>query len=301
MALATGVASTFVFGAIGHAAVTPGTPKQVATLVAAAPSIRSLPSHLTPSLQNAANDTAYLTTPKTAGCILGGSELNCNFGDTKGPKTMVLVGDSHAYMWFPAFNAVAKSGKWKLVLLSMLGCPVANIDVWDPETNKPYTACTSWRSTTIARINKLDPALVVVAETHNTEGADQQAITNAQWQTAVEASLNSLDAKGMKKVLLSDTIAIPNPDVCLAANPTAVNKCSVPEANTVETAQRATDAAAAKAKHTLYINAIPWTCSKTCTAVIGNMVVYYSSQHLTATYDTYLTRVLRRALAPDMR
>ena len=46
---------------------------------------------------------------------------------------------------------------------------------------------------------------------------------------------------------------------------------------------------------------IPWTCSAVCTAVIGNMIVYYSGGHLTTTYVSYLTGVLGTSLKTLMR
>jgi len=291
-----------LLGASGaFAANAPGTATQVAALIKAAPSIRQLPGNLTPSLSTAGQDTALVSTPGVAFCDGGGSQTHCTFGDTKGTKSMVLFGDSHAFMWFPAVNAIAKAAKWKLYFLSLYGCPVADLSVWYTKTNAPYSACNTWRAATIARINALNPSLVIVAETHYLKSATQQPITNAQFQAALAASLNALHSSRMKKVLIGDTVTLPvDPVSCLAANPTAVQKCSVASGLATQAAQRAVDVAAAKSAKVLYVNELPWTCSATCTAVVGNMVVYYATQHLTATYDLYLTKVFRAAIAADL-
>ncbi len=288
--------------ALASSAITPGTPKQVAALVAAAPSIATLPKGLIPPVAQASNDDPLSEYPSLAPCITGStSEPACVFGDPKGSHTIVLFGDSHAYMWFPALDLIAKAAKWKLVALLNFGCPVADISVWDIVTNAPDTQCTSFRSHMITRIDALHPRLVVMSESFYVLNANDQTITDPEWTAALESSLTSLHATGMKKVLIGDTFLLPEPVACLSAYPTAVQTCSKPESNTTYTAQRAAEQKAAAAKKVVYVNEIPWTCSATCTAVIGDYVVYNSAGHLTATYATYLSGVLKLALKSSMR
>jgi len=299
---ATVAAATLFAAGMATAAGAPGTASQVAAAVAKAPSLRVLPANLTPSLQSAATDTALVATPSVAFCDGGGPQQYCGgFGDPKGTKTMVLVGDSHAFMWFPAVNAIAKAARWRLYFLSLYGCPVAGLDVWYVKIKADYTACSAWRPKVIARIDRLNPNLVIVAETHYTRDGADKPITNAQFQSGLVRSLNALRSSRMHKVLLGDTVAIANPVECLAANPTAIQRCSASATNPTEVAQRAVDVAAARATRTLYVNELPWTCTKVCTEVIANMVVYYYSQHFTATYAAYLSGVLRQAIAADLR
>lgn len=93
--------------------------------VAASQSIKTLPANLSPSLGNAAADVATVGTPALRRCDATGVTLSpskCVFEDTKGSKTMVLWGgDSHAFMWFPAVNAIAKAKHWKFVALIEYG------------------------------------------------------------------------------------------------------------------------------------------------------------------------------------
>jgi hypothetical protein len=174
------------------------------------------------------------------------------------------------------------------------------VSVWGVTTNAPYTNCGVFRSNMIARVNALDPSLVVLAESYYYLDGQDKAITIPAWTTALESSLGALHSRRMHKVLIGDTIAVPNPDTCLATFPTSVQSCSVPEANAQYAAQRAADLAAARSAGVRYVDEIPWTCSAVCTAVVGNMLVYNSTGHLSATYATYLTRVLSLALKPSM-
>lgn len=296
------VGGAVVVPIVGGASTAPGSPSQVAALVAAAPKITQLPSDLTPPLSSAGQDDALTEYPALNSCI-GGSEptSSCTFGDKHATRTMVLFGDSHALMWFPALDAVATAAKWRLIALMQYACPVADVSVWDVVTNTPDTLCPIFRAETIKRIDKLDPRLVVVAENVITLDAQDKTITNAEWTKGLEKSLGQLHAKSMRRVVIGQDQLVPNPVACLAANPSSVQTCSRPEASSTFLAELAADRAAAREAKVPYVNEVPWLCSATCTVVIGDMVVYNSTGHLSATFDTYLTDVLRIALKSSMR
>lgn len=295
------VASLVAVPIVGGASPAPGSPTQVAALVSAAPAITQLPSNLTPPLSSAGNDDALTEYPALNACI-GGTEPEsaCTFGDTHATRTMVLFGDSHALMWFPALDAIATAAKWRLVAFMEYACPVADVTVWDVVSNSPDYLCPIFRTQTIKRIDKLDPRLVIVSEALTTLDAQDKAITDAQWTKALEKSLGQLHARSMRRVVIGQDELVPNPVACLAANPTAVQSCSSPETPAF-LAQLAADRAAAHAARVPYLSEVPWLCSTNCTVVIGNMVVYNSTGHLSATYDTYLTDVMKLALKPSMR
>lgn len=296
------VASVAVVAVSADAAtVTPGTPKAVAAAVKAAVSLTKLPSSLEPTLGAASTDLATVATPSLAKCVTGGTNLTnaCVFGDTRGSKTMVLWGDSHAEMWFPALNTIAKALHWKLVTLIELGCPVADLYVINPGTGVAYTNCQSFRQNMIARINAADPAVVVMSESWYPELSNGTDITTSMWRQALTTTLSSLTSKNTKKVLIGDTITVPDQDSCLSQHPTNIQLCDGND-STIFQAQRAADAAAAAATRTLYVNEVPWECSTTCTEVVSHFVVYYSPGHLTAHYAQYLTTVLRDAIHTDL-
>ncbi len=287
---------------LSGASTSPGTPKQVAALVAAAPSIATLPAGVEPPLSSASSDDALTEFPSLTPCISGSDdEPTCAFGDTHAKRTMVLLGDSHALMWFPALDAVATAAKWRLVALMDYGCPVADVTVWDVVTNSPDTDCPIFRAHMIKRIDKLDPQLLVVSENFYFLDAKDHPITDAEWTTALEKSLGALHARSMHRVVIGQDEVVPDPVACLAAYPNAVQTCSRPATSAAFTEELAADRAAAHEAKVPYVNEVPWLCSATCTVVIGKMIVYNSSGHLTATYDTYLTDVLRLALKASMR
>lgn len=289
----------------------------VAADVRASLSITTLPTMLTPSVANAPNDTALVDTPSLSNCNVAGVGFvvsKCAFGDTSSKRTMFLWGDSHAFMWFPALNAVAKTAHWKLVALMKPGCPPADLTVWNTLTHTSYASCNTFRTKVIAAINKLKPQLVVVTESFTSYAGSghgaPNTITLGQWRSALEKTLKLVHAQ--KKAVLGSTVLDGplSPVQCLAANPTAVQNCTVSDTSQ-QKAQRSTEAAAARAEKAAYVNTLPWLCStavtpEACSPVIGDptngyMIAYYAAGHLTETYDLFLQGVLGTALKPSMK
>ena len=106
--------------------------------------------------------------PDTGGCELNDSadspKLPCNsFGDPAGTTQVVLIGDSHAGMWFGAVNAIAVANHWKLAYFAKSGCPIGDYpDFVYPILKRVYTECNTWRPTVIADVVALHPALIIV-------------------------------------------------------------------------------------------------------------------------------------------
>lgn len=291
----------------------------IAADVKASLSIKTLPANVSPALSSATTDTALIDTPSLSRCNTTSGTIvlsKCVFGDRSGSHTMVLWGDSHAFMWFPAVDAVAKAAHWRLVAAMMFGCPVADVSVWNVLTDTAYAHCNLFRNRMIAAFNKMKPSLVILTESFTAYAASGHGANNtisvAQWQAALSKTLELLHAKGMRKVVLGSTIATGgvSPPECLAANPTAVQACTVSDTPN-QASQRGAEQAAAKSASVPYVNVLPWLCSSSvtppaCSPVIGDpengyKIVYYASGHLTETYDLFLSGVLAAALKPSMR
>ena len=62
-----------------------------------------------------------------AACEIGGDPQavlrKCAFGDINSDNRFLVLGDSHAYAWYPAFQAAAESKHEQGVIVSLPGCP----------------------------------------------------------------------------------------------------------------------------------------------------------------------------------
>ena len=283
----------------------------VLRMVAAAARITTLPKNLTPSLKDAARDNGDFPANTQPGCELFWQEVTapaCVWGDRAGSHTLVLLGDSHARMWLSAFDAIGKWLHWKVVLLAKSAGPAPYTEFYNWGAHSAYPACDRWHSYAIARINHTNPDVVVMTgEDFLPRNGQKKPVTRAVWAAALLKTLRMITSPKTTKVILGPTPQlghVPSPTMspveCLAAHEEDVQACSSRRATMLPYLYADTDRAVAKQAGVQYIDVFPWFCTSVCTAVIGNMVVYGHSNHITATYATYLSSALQAALQPAM-
>jgi peptidoglycan/LPS O-acetylase OafA/YrhL len=272
---------------------------QVQADVARSVGLQDVPANLTPSLADAASDEAV---PFVDGCFDGFTDNSvnpCNYGDVAAPpsKTVVLFGDSHALMWFPAFDNLANQYGWHLIPQAKATCPPINITVYSPSLGGWYTGCNQWRAAVVARMQALHPALVVLGFSREYGIPDDRVVVDgAAWMQGLSSMMTTLRATGAQVVLMGD---VPYPQTglvpdCLSAHLTDAVACTMPKQypyyNPSGVGQEEAVAAAAGAG---YINTQPWFCfDLTCADIVNNLLVYRDDNHITDTYASWLTPVI---------
>ena len=277
----------------------PGTPTQVAERVRASIDV----THLSPAeekrLAAGRDDPQRLYPAIVGGCAV---PTKCVFGETSSKRVLVLFGDSHAAMWLPALDPVAKALGLKLVGLWQSACPVADVTgfryVGEFATTDP--GCASWRSTTIATIMHMNPTAVLMAE--RTAGIVQTSgskrFTSAQWAKGLETTIGEFAGSTFKLGLVQDVqFFTADPLQCLAAFPTAIQShCSIANPNPRYPGQQVAEGTAARATGTTLIRTLQWFCTSRCSPVIGGFISYYDQGHVSASYARYLTLVVEGAV-----
>ena len=275
--------------------------------VAAAPDITVVPE----AVSRADYGTAYTEGNSMEGpqCIANFTQTSqriCNIGDPTGSYLVVLYGDSHAVMWIPAFEAIARTEHWRLVVLAKYGCPAARVAIYGtPAFGEPLgrdTPCDEWHSWATAWINRHRPGLLVVSEMNSYDAATSPEatptrFTRAQWQGGLQDLFESLTVPNMKTVFLGSTPVLPHggPD-CLAAHATDVQKCSLPIQLAVSPLNQV-DRKIASDYGVEYVDTVPWFCSRTCTSIIGDYDVYDATgAHVSGPWAQYLQNVLSQKL-----
>jgi peptidoglycan/LPS O-acetylase OafA/YrhL len=223
----------------------------------------------------------------------------CVYGDRRSPTTVVLFGDSHAMQWFPALDRLARRRHWRLVQLAKAGCPPSAVDVIYAPEHRAYPECRVWREDTLRRIERERPALVVVTESVQYRipglGAESGMRALADGYAPVLARLQQTVPR---VVVLGDTPMPPRdvPD-CVAGAMRHLPRCAF--GRRAATARAALVAAgAARVPGVEVIDVTGRFCVRSlCPAVIGNVLVYRNSGHLTATYAATLAPWLARRLS----
>ena len=284
---------------------------KVLHMVAAAVRITTLPKDLTPTLADAARDGGNILAKTQTGCDTDWQPVTvpaCVWGDRTGSHTLVLLGDSHARMWLPAFNIIGERLHWKVVLLAKSSCPAPYTDFYNWMTHSAYPECDRWHSYAIARINHTNPDVVVVSgEDFLPRNGQKKLVTRDAWAAALYKTLHMITSSKTTKVILGPTPQLGKAHSPLCRRWSALQAtrttyrlvhhlgercCRIYTAIPIEPSRQQADVQ--------YIDVFPWLCSSVCTAVIGNMVVYGLRNHLTATYATYLSGALQAALQPAM-
>lgn len=268
-----------------------------------------VPSDLTPSLSVV---SSALPIVHTNGCHASFTQVTqpeCASGDVKSPITVVLFGDSHAAMWYPAMDWISQQRHWRLVSLTKSGCPPTDVPIYNSSLKRPYGECDAWRVYAMDRISKLRPAMIVRVASRNYDGglspSDHQAFSaewqarqspaaeaafSAEWDAAADRTILALRGTGAQVVTIGDTPLPKSHFVdCVASHLGDVRACGVtPTEAIVHPDRRAAEPVQAVRLGTSWIDPTPWFCEDRCPAVIENMLVYRDDSHVSTDYALFL-------------
>ncbi len=206
----------------------------------------------------------------------------CELGDPSARRRMIVFGDSHAVMWMPALVHFAQRYGWKLVPLIKTGCvPAATRS----------GSCATWYRWALAEARRLDPRAVVVSQTW-WSGSAREGID------AFSRELQDLARLTPQLVVVEDPPGSGRATLdCLLARNATLGSCAfrvTPEHGAVYAAMRREVRAVGAA----YVPTLRWFCVRAlCPAVVGTIVTYRDSTHITATYARQLARPFGTALA----
>ena len=271
---------------------------QVEQLVASAAKTQSVPSDINPNL----SFPTIGIPPTQCWPSVGQTSIPaCMFGDPVATRTMVLLGDSHAGMWFQALNDIAMRTHWKLAYLGKGWCPAEMLNFNDPPgwgaPGGVYAACNEWHQFAINRINRLKPNLVIVTD-EDDGGPNNTYYDESQWQQGLTDVFQAIKVPNVRYEVIGNIPALPKagPD-CLSQNSHDVQRCIAPLSEALPKAYATTaEETAVRAVGGTYIDVVPWFCSRVCSPVIGKFGVYFDDFHITTPYSQFLEGVLTQAL-----
>lgn len=223
--------------------------------------------------------------------------VECVSGMPGGRQTMVLIGDSHAGQWYSALDAIARDRGWRLVVMTKSACPIVDKDFFYPRLGRVFHECAQWRQAAVERIQRLRPALVIVANSENYEFAD------ADWAPGIARALTPLAEASSHLVVLRDT---PNPGFsapsCLARkewNPTlSWRECSFDPNRSLSPVVLAAYRSLARDRPDIsLIDMTPTICPESpCPVLEAGVIKYRDFNHLSDSFVKALALPLAGAL-----
>ena len=227
----------------------------------------------------------------------------CVYGDTSHPVlTVALVGDSIAGDWFTPLQQIAVQRHWRLVTELHSVCPLSAAVLVTPSTGGPYTACHAWGAAVVHDLEtKIKPDVVITSEipglatiSHPAGGAAAQADIGA----GMAQYWKQLEGHGISVIAIkeSPTMGLNVPE-CVTDNPTAPKKCAVLKSKAIAPDLPTVYATQAAAGTVPLIDMNSLICGRVkCPAIVGNVLVYQDSHHLTSTYALTTAPYLEKRL-----
>lgn len=207
----------------------------------------------------------------------------CTYGDINSKTTVVLYGDSHAAQWFPALEVLANERGFKLVSLTKSACPSVDVPRADQGAFKNIH-CQKWRSKSVARIQELRPAAVIMSSFQYFNPPNSYPDENKWWSDGQVRLLDSLRGSTKHLIYISDT---PRPlrDIpsCLASRDP--QSCDSTEKTSVKIINGFKK-----------IDPTPWLCTTICPAIKDGYVVYRDASHISVAAALAMKPQLEAAL-----
>jgi peptidoglycan/LPS O-acetylase OafA/YrhL len=268
--------------------------------VNAAKDKKAVPSDLSPDLFQLRNSIADVGSCDYEDNV----RALCPRGDEDGDRTLVLIGDSHARAWIPAFNKIIDAGHWKAYYLVKPQCTAAHVTIASTASDQPFTDCSDFQDWVMQQVITLHPDLVVVASSPPVNGVfdgDERHESTESIAPLLRQGYDDLflelSGSADRVALIRDVPKSPHdPATCLTTGDPNLGDCIFePD----ERSQFLGDVAVVSAKSSgaKVVDPTPWLCYQgECPIVIGGKISYRDTDHLTTEYAADLWGELGTAL-----
>jgi peptidoglycan/LPS O-acetylase OafA/YrhL len=277
-----------------------------AGMISNAAASSSVPAATTPLEAEAS--TAY---GALHGCHVGygatAPAAGCAFGDASAKRTVVLVGDSHAAQWYPALERLATHERFRLIVWTKSGCPLApGVHIYLPAIGRDYTECDAWTTSVLHRLAAMPrTSMVIVARTSTylpqvlTPDGDQPSPARARtlWGAGAASAVAQLRRLTDRVVVLRDTPHAPfDIPACISWDPSSASTCDFTRARNSDGAEYEAERAAGVPAF-VYSDPTTAVCpQRMCDAEVDGVITYRDDNHLTAAFAASRWRQFAQAL-----
>ena len=279
---------------------------EVQAAVAASRDVQVVPSNPTPPLTGGMSEQMAIV---TGGCLrvmpFDSEQPECTVGDPDSPTRVALIGDSRAAMFNPAFQKLAEQRQWRLTMMAKAGCPITDLPITRQLNGlaEGIFQCGRWRERIIDRLRADPHQLIVVgsARAYDANGSHTMApglkMFDEAWMNSLTGLVRELRETGAQVLVLGPTPDLPaSAPTCLAGHLDDATTCAdVWDAaeQTKRAHGMAEEAAATRAAGGQYADLTELFCTDNrCPAIVGNILVYFDSGHMTQEYARFIAPAL---------
>ena len=228
----------------------------------------------------------------------------CPHGDVDANKTMVVLGDSHARAWIPAFDVIGEKAGWTTYYLVRPQCTAARVSTALIPGGREDTDCEAFHDWALTAIKKLEPELVVVSTAPAMNGVyvdGERTVDPKEVATEMTKGYADLFAKlaplSKKTILIRDVPrSMEDTGECLGRRRNDLGDCIL-KRDDRSTSMADVSVASAQKAGVPVIDSTPWFCwNDVCPPVIGSTIPLRDLQHITVSYSRQLAEPLGKAL-----
>lgn len=214
---------------------------------------------------------------------LGDSDaIFCEYGDLDSDRSIAMVGASRTAHWFPALEEAANEHGWRLISVTKSGCQLAaDVPLRDGEV---FDSCIEWRDQVMAELEQRRPDIVWTSATRASASDEVSPPEFVEiWEQFADWGIDVIAPRDLPRLEedMPECVAENGADACVTPveyshNDTfpALEHEQVPDSVT-------------------FIDLTEYVCPDgECPAVIGNVLTYRDSSHITATYAHTLAPVV---------
>jgi len=228
--------------------------------------------------------------------------VRCEYGDPESDVTIAVVGDSKILQWYSPLREIAEEQGWHVVSYTKSACGFhTGLQI---DEGAVYTSCDEWSDRVQDLLIDLKPDMVLTTHRHNYVLEDANDLESKSSEALVEALVEpwqELKDNGIPVVAMLDN---PSPTMsvyeCVAENPDNLEACTFDRQEGIERSSAPQYLEAAeRVPGTRTIDIRDAICpEETCVPVIGGVLVYRQTSHITDTYARSLKPVLEEELVP---
>ncbi|MBA1158245.1 acyltransferase family protein [Microvirga mediterraneensis] len=217
--------------------------------------------------------------------------LTCTYGNRAARMKIVMIGDSHAGHFYPAFEELARKGSIQFHGLSKSACLFSLEAFYHPPFKRLYTECLEWSKNVIAWLERERPDLVLIAQSP----AYPETVLKGMAEAWSRLTAMGLDVRAIRSTPWLKFDA----DKCLATSGNRSVDCAPTRDDVFRKDPVLTTARELKRP---VLDLTKYLCdSERCPTVIGGILVYRDRHHLTATFARTLSHAFRSELSLDVR
>ena len=228
---------------------------------------------------------------------------SCVYGNEDSDYVVAVVGDSHATHWVPALEKIAEENDWRLETYTKSACALSTVAV--NYQGSFYESCYDWNQQVMEELVGADAPDHVIVSAASYPAAESSDVPDGVNTGKISEGLGDAwtklqdDGVGVTAILDTPRLDLDVPE-CVAENPEDLTECSEKRSDALEASAHEDMQQAAETSDTEAVDLTDMFCSSdSCSAVIGDVLVWRDQHHMTATYSESLTSSLQRELREE--